>query len=285
MVGLLSDLFCAYAVSRFCMYSCRYNDFAKDWKIYYETHHELFSVYKVPKEHPYSRKKRRDVFLANLGLSAIFAMITVVMLLSGFGVDPNTRDEDIPQEAKYAKWVFTAFFAFIKGITGKLLKCMVLCPCCYTESCPNCCRDCWGCLGQILKCIYIVFLLFALVVTSLLAWEWDCFGNFLLSFVVTNMEHWGFSIIILRFKFGYKWKREKANKNNILSKYKVTYLQYEEYCRETMPGDQDPVVVATEQLDDKLLETPTAGAGSIAQGRVPSATITTTEMQTIGGSV
>lgn len=52
-----------------------------------------------------------------------------------------------------------------------------------------------------------------------------------------------------------------------------------------MPGDQDPVVVATEQLDDKLLETPTAGAGSIAQGRVPSATITTTEMQTIGGSV
>jgi len=220
------------------------------------------------------------VWIADLGLSSILAMFVLVIMFVAFEFDPDPEYQDSKQ---YTKWFLSALCGIIKAVSNKCLKCMRLCPCCYKESCPNLCRECWGLVGQMVGCTWTCLLFLLLVFTIMLALYWGVFDDFAGSFITNQMTGWCTSYLMMKCAFNRKWKKEKMNKGGRLSKFKVTYMEYDEYRRETS-------TVGAEHKEDSLLD----GAGAVTavpQNRldqVPTisplpavATSRTTEMTTV----
>lgn len=227
-----------------------YNDYNQDRRAYILNNHPCLSICNVPREHPYTRKNRRAVLIGSLGLSATWAIVLLyAMHDAGYAHSENMNQEEM-MEMKMAKTIMSVLFGLFKSLSNSLLKYMMVCPCCYKESCPNICRHFWNLVGRVIAALWMYVILIYLLASIYMAVQWEIFEEFVGPFITSTLSGWASSWILLQSKFRKKWNNEKANRKGILGKLKVTYLEYEEYKRDRN-SYQAPVLVTVGHADNQ----------------------------------
>eukprot|EP01084_Bolivina_argentea_P301081 519319_1 len=201
-----------------------YNDQKKDWHAYIKNNHLLYSVFKAPVQHPFSRIKRILLFISSLSVAVFFSII--------LSVDNNSTEnggEFSPgAELIYLQIMFSMFSGLIKFVITKVLKFIAICACCQTNAWANQGRCFVECIGTFFMIIWTIFMIL---------WAWlfitlaDKRHDFALSFILTMIWSWIWSLVILSIRFKMGYKSEKQNKKNKLGKLKVNFIDYEKYIK------------------------------------------------------
>ena len=249
-----------------------YNDYNQDRRAFIQNNHECLSICNAPREHPYTRKNRRAVLIGSLGLSATWAIVLLYAMHDAGYAHSDDVDKSEMIGVKIAKITFSVLFGLFKSMSNGLLMYMMVCPCCYKESCPNICRHFWNLIGRVIATLWMIVIVAYMLSAIYMSVEWGLFDEFVGPFVTSTLSGWVTSFIVLRCKFGKKWNNEKANKRGVLGKLKVTYLDYEEYKRESGSGHASVVLSVGSPDNEFTMNLVDAGTA-------------TTEMQQIPGTV
>ena len=254
-----------------------YNNEKSDWHAFIKNYHPLYSICTAPKEHPFSRGERLVVFIADMGFAACLSIFTACIIKAMRDpeevYDSDTIDTDSEPTSTggiiFIQILFSIFNGLLKAISNGLLKYIAICPCCQTNSCSNHCRSLFECIGHCLMCLWTCWVFFWLLIFIWLAIEYGVLGGFILSFFLTNLFGWLFSLCLLSCCFKVKWKKEKKNESGKLTKLKVHYIDYEKLCK---GNDVDPTTLEVPCIASEGGDTGTGQAQTV-QVVVPQTTI------------
>merc|ERR550525_557643 len=132
--------------------------------------------------------------------------------------------QESANNANGLKCIISIFNGLIKAVSNEILKYMMICPCCKSESCPIQCRNCWEGFGFTVSCVWTFCVFSSLFIMIALSVARKVTGWFILSFFISSISGWLFSLMFLSCCFRVKWKMEKRNHRNVLNDHNVTYL-------------------------------------------------------------